>query len=76
MCASIYFQPLLMSADTVQVERDNSILSAGIPSWIENDNLGHGSVFSQLVDAGYLGIAGTRYMQWVSEYNLQTYMRL
>ncbi|OAL57387.1 hypothetical protein IQ07DRAFT_675406 [Pyrenochaeta sp. DS3sAY3a] len=46
-------------------ERDYAALPAGTPAWIGNDALGHGGAFNQLVDAGYFGIAGTRYMQWV-----------
>ncbi|KAH7377400.1 hypothetical protein BKA66DRAFT_572196 [Pyrenochaeta sp. MPI-SDFR-AT-0127] len=46
-------------------ERDYAALPVGTPSWIGNDDLGHGGSFNKLVDAGYFGIAGTRYMQWV-----------
>ncbi|KAH7120902.1 hypothetical protein B0J11DRAFT_589718 [Dendryphion nanum] len=45
-------------------ERDYTVLPKSTPSWIGNHALGHGADFNK-ANAGLIGVAGTRYMQWL-----------
>ncbi|KAF2825881.1 hypothetical protein CC86DRAFT_250923, partial [Ophiobolus disseminans] len=46
-------------------ERDYAALPAGTPSWKGNDDQGHLGGFANFPNAGYFGVAGVKYMQWL-----------